>query len=37
MVLWADSQARYPTHAGAWIQKLLALNMARNGIERLPG
>jgi hypothetical protein len=23
MVLWADLQARYPTHAGGWNQKLL--------------
>jgi hypothetical protein len=32
MVLWADLQARYPTRARAWNQKLAALNMARNGI-----
>ena len=37
MVLWADLQARYPTHAGAWNQKLLALNMARNGIAHDDG
>ncbi|MGH3279531.1 MAG: hypothetical protein ACRDNW_10385 [Trebonia sp.] len=32
LVLWTALQARYPTRAKGWNQKLAALNMARNGI-----
>jgi len=32
LVLWMALQARYPTRAKGWNQKLAALNMARNGI-----
>jgi hypothetical protein len=30
--LWPELQARYPSHAKGWNQKLSALNTARNGI-----
>lgn len=37
VALWPELLARYPTHAKGWNQKLVALNVARNGIAHDDG